>query len=332
LRRHARRTNRLNLSGGANLTLTLLGDIGGTNSRFALNGPSGRPERVLIIENDSVVSLEAAIAHYLERTQVRPDAAVLAVAAPLDGRRDIELTNRDWRFRRRDLADRFGFSRLRLVNDFEAIGWALSRISSEDARILGNHIAPGAGPKAVLGPGTGLGVAALVSAEGRSFVVSSEGGHVSFGPRHEDEVEVFRRLMHNHGVVSAETVVSGPGLVRLAGAVDPARAYEAPEAVVKAALAGEATAKATVQLFVRLLGRFAGDIALVFKAFGGVYIAGGVASRLGALLDEWEFRAAFEAHPPHEGLLKGIPTFLMTRSQPGLLGCAVLADAESMEV
>jgi glucokinase len=332
LRRHARRTNRLYLSGGANLTLTLLGDIGGTNSRFALNGPSGRPERVLIIENDSVDSLESAIAHYLERTQVKPDAAVLAVAAPLDGRKDIHLTNRDWRFRRQDLADRFGFARLRLVNDFEAIGWSLSRISTDDARVLGNHIAPGEGVKAALGPGTGLGVAALVAAEGRLFVVSSEGGHISFGPRHEDEVEIFMRLMRNHGMISAEAVLSGPGLVRLAHAVDPGRHYEAPEAVVKAALAGEATAKATVQLFVRLLGRFAGDIALVFKAFAGVYIAGGVASRFGPLLDEWAFRVAFEAHPPHDGLLKAIPTFLMTRSQPGLLGCAVLADAESMEV
>ena len=222
------------------MSLTLLGDIGGTNSRFALNGPSGRPERVLIIENDRVASLEAAITHYLDRTHVQPTAAVLAVAAPLDGRKDIELTNRDWRFRRQDLADRFGFSRLRLVNDFEAIGWALSRLSADDVRVLGNHIAPHKGIKAVLGPGTGLGVAALVSAEAQSFVVSSEGGHISFGPRHEDEIEIFARLMRAHGVVSAETVVSGPGLVRLAHAVDPSRQHESPEAVVKAAVAGEA--------------------------------------------------------------------------------------------
>jgi glucokinase len=311
------------------VSLTLLGDIGGTNSRFAINGPSGRPERVLIIENDKVASLEAAITHYLDRTHVKPAAAVLAVAAPLDGRKVIELTNRDWHFRRQDLADHFGFSRLRLVNDFEAIGWALSRISPDDVRVLGNHVPAAQGVKAVLGPGTGLGVAALIPVEGRSFVVSSEGGHISFGPRHEDEIEVFTRLMRMHGMISAELVVSGPGLVRLAHAVDPGRAYETPETVVKAALAGEPAAKATAELFVRLLGRFAGDVALIFKAFGGVYIAGGVASRLGPLLDEWTFRAAFEAHPPHEHLLKGIPTLLMNRTEPGLLGCAVLADAEA---
>ena len=221
------------------MSLTLLGDIGGTNSRFAINGPSGRPERVLIIENDKVTSLEAAITHYLDRTHVKPAAAVLAVAAPLDGRKVIELTDRDWHFRRQDLADHFGFAKLRLVNDFEAIGWALSRVSADDVRVLGNHIPAAKGVKAVLGPGTGLGVAALVPTEGRSFVVSSEGGHISFGPRHEDEIEVFTRLMRQHGMISAELVVSGPGLVRLAHAVDPGRTYETPEAVVKAALAGE---------------------------------------------------------------------------------------------
>jgi glucokinase len=313
------------------VNLTLLGDIGGTNSRFALNGAAGHPEHIVIIENDTVPSLEAAITRYLDEIGVTPRAAVLAVASPLDGGDDIHMTNRNWHFRKQDLAARFGLARLRVVNDFEAIGWALSRISDDDVRVLGNRIPHGKGVKAALGPGTGLGVAALVTAEDRSLVVSSEGGHMAFGPRHEDEIEVFRRLMRNHGVVSAETVVSGPGLVRLAQAVDPARTYETPEAVVKAALAGDPSAKATAQLFVRLLGRFAGDVALIFKALGGVYIAGGVASRLGELLDQWAFRAAFEAHPPHDDLLKSIPTFLMTRSQPGLLGCAVLADADAAQ-
>jgi len=99
-----------------------------------------------------------------------------------------------------------------------------------------------------------------------------------------------------------------------------------PEAVVAGALAREASAQATVRLFVRLIGRFAGGLALTFKAVGGVYIAGGVLSRFGPLLDAQEFRAAFEAHPPYEKLLKEIPTLLMSRSEPGLLGCAALAD------
>jgi glucokinase len=305
----------------------LLGDIGGTNSRFALAGASGRPEQVRIIENDSVASLETAIARYLAEGSVRPSAAVLAIAAPIDDREEISLTNRaDWRFRRQELAKRFGFSFLRIVNDFEAIAWSLLRVTDVDAHPLGQALAPRAGAKLALGPGTGLGVAALVPVNGGWVVVSSEGGHAAFGPREADEFEVFERLRRTHGGVSGETILSGPGLVHLMRAVDPQSSFSAPGAIVEAANTGERSAVAATQLFVRLLGRFAGSLALVFKAFGGVYIAGGVMSRFGALVDGQQFRAAFEAHPPYEHLLRETPVLLMHRSEPGLLGCAALAE------
>jgi glucokinase len=304
----------------------LLADIGGTNSRFALAGADGRPQRILIFEDDSAASLEAAIARYLDETGARPRAAVLAVAAPIDGGDEIALTNRNWRFRRSELARRFGFAKLRVVNDFEAIGWALTRLSPADVHPLGPALPARAGVKAALGPGTGLGVAALVPIGGRWHVLASEGGHAAFGPQALDEMDVFARLLREHGHVSAETVLSGPGLPRLMRAVDPQTAHLTPEAVVAGALAGEPAAQAAARLFVRLLGRFAGGLALTFKAAGGVYLAGGVASRLGPLLDAQVFRAAFEALPPYEALLQGIPTLLMRRSEPGLLGCAALAD------
>src|SRR5262249_28247057 len=113
--------------------IVLLADIGGTNSRFALAGSDGRPTRMLIIENDSVPNLEGAIARYLDGAGVRPSAAVLAVAAPLESD-EVALTNRAWRFRPGELARRFGFAKLRLVNDFEAIAWALTRLTTEDAQ------------------------------------------------------------------------------------------------------------------------------------------------------------------------------------------------------
>jgi glucokinase len=178
----------------------------------------------------------------------------------------------------------------------------------------------------VLGPGTGLGVAALVPVDGRWQVLASEGGHASFGPQTPDELEIFAALLHEHGSISAETILSGPGLPRLLRAVDPRSQALTPEAVVANALAGEAAALLSVQLFVQLLGRFAGGLALTFKAVGGVYIAGGVVSRLGKLFDAQAFRAAFDAHPPYQELLASIPIWMMTRSEPGLLGCAVLAD------
>jgi len=173
-------------------------------------------------------------------------------------------------------------------------------------------------------------VAALLPANGRWHVLASEGGHASFGPQEADEVEVFARLREECGAVSAEAVLSGPGLVRLARALDPRAARHEPETLVAGALAREPAAQAGARLFVRLLGRFAGGLALTFKALGGVYIAGGVAYGLGPLLDEPQFRSAFEAHPPHTSLLKTIPTFLITCEQPGLIGCAAVSDEHAL--
>jgi glucokinase len=186
------------------------------------------------------------------------------------------------------------------------------------------------GVKVVLGPGTGLGVAALLPANGRWHVLASEGGHASFGPQEADEVEVFARLREECGWVSAEAILSGPGLVRLARALDPGAVRHEPETLVAGALACEPAAQAAARLFVRLLGRFAGGLALTFKALGGVYIAGGVACGLGPLLDDPQFRAAFEAHPPHTSLLKTIPTLLITCEQPGLIGCAAVPDEPAL--
>jgi glucokinase len=304
----------------------LLADIGGSKSRFALANAAGRPERVTVIENDTVADLEAALSRYLEETGARPRAAVLAVAGPIDGE-EVALTNRAWRFRCGELAERFGFSQLRVVNDFEAIAWALPCLGTAETRPLGKSAAPRDGVKLVLGPGTGLGVAAILPVDGRWHVVASEGGHASFGPQAADEVDVFARLREECGTVSAETVLSGPGLARLARAPDPRAARQAPETIVASALAREPSALTATRLFVRLLGRFAGGLALTFKAQGGVYIAGGVAGGLGPLLDEPQFRSAFEAHPPYETLLQKIPTLLVTCEEPGLIGCAALAQA-----
>jgi glucokinase len=312
------------------MSTTLLADIGGSKSRFALANSSGEIERVLVIENDTVADLDAAVARYLEETGARPRAATLAVAGPVDGE-EVALTNRTtWRFRRGEFAKRFGFLQLRVVNDFEAIAWALPRLGAAQTRPLGQPAPARAGVKIVLGPGTGLGVAALLPADGRWHVVASEGGHASFGPQAPDEIEVFARLRDECGFVSAETVLSGPGLLRLARALDPRAACHEPETIAASALAREPAAQAAARLFVRLLGRFAGGLALTFKALGGVYIAGGVANGLGPLLDEPQFRTAFETHPPYATLLKTIPTLLITCEEPGLIGCAAVASEHAL--
>jgi glucokinase len=312
------------------MSTTLVADIGGSKSRFAIANSSGALEHLLVIHNDTAADLDAAVSRYLEETGAHPRAATLAVAGPVDGE-EVVLTNRtNWRIRRVEFAERFGLSELCLLNDFEAIAWALPHLGPAHTRPLGNDVPPREGVKVVLGPGTGLGVAALLPADGRWHVIASEGGHASFGPQAPDEAEVFARLRDECGAVSAETVLSGAGLVRLARALDPQAACHAAETIAASALAREPAAQAAARLFVRLLGRFAGGLALTFKALGGVYIAGGVASGLGPLLDEPQFRAAFEAHPPHQALLETIPTLLITCEEPGLIGCAAHAHEHAL--
>jgi len=307
------------------MSSVLLADIGGSATRLAMCGPGGRPERLTIIDNDTVSGPEAAIRRYLDETGLAPRAAVLAVAGPVAGG-EIKLTNRDWRFRCDQLAERFGFDRIHALNDFEAVAHALPALRPDEARPLGRAAPLRPGPKAVLGPGAGLGVAALVPYGKEWIALASEGGHASFGPAAADERIVFQRLAAREGEpIAAETVISGPGLERIYRALNPFGIPLVARAIVTEARAGAAHARAAVDLFVRLLGRFAGDVALTLKATGGVFIAGGVAQKLGPLFDAAIFRAAFENHPPYHGLLAGIPTSLMLCHEPGLVGCAALA-------
>ncbi len=301
----------------------LIADIGATNTRIAMVGPDGRPAGMLKFRGDDVPSLEAAIARYLDETGAQPEAAVLAIAAPVEGDA-VVMTNRAWHFRLSDLAKRFGWRASRMLNDFEAVAWSLPHLAVSDTRPLGELKTAAHGIRVVFGPGTGLGVAALIASGGGAIAVPTEGGHVSFGAASREEEPIFARLRAEMGYVSSEAVLSGPGLERLHRAIHGAASALMAAEITSGAHAGDAAACATVEMFVRLFGRFAGDLALMFRATGGVY-AGGVARRIGSFLDAPAFRAAFEDHPPYADLLKTIPTTLITLDEPGLLGCAALA-------
>ena len=307
------------------MTSVLLADIGGSNSRFAVCVPGGRPERLLLIDNESVSSPEAAIRRYLGETGLTPQSAVLAVAGPVDGS-EIRLTNRDWQFSLDQVGSQFGFSRIHAINDFEAVAHSLAVLHDGELRAVGRAGAGGNGPRAVLGPGTGLGVGALIPNGEEWLALASEGGHVSFGPAAADERIVFERLRNGGDIVTAETLISGPGLERIYHALNPFGIPLEAKTIVAQARGGSAEARAAIEMFVRLLGRFAGDVALAFKATGGVYIAGGVALKLGPLFDTAIFRAAFENHPPYRELLAAIPTWLIIAAEPGLVGCAAVAE------
>jgi glucokinase len=304
----------------------LIADIGGTTSRAAFASFGGRPERIVTIANDSVDGPEGVLARLLDGAPQRPRAAVLALAAPVNGR-EITLTNRrGWCVRLPDLSARFGLSPIHAVNDFEALAWALPQLGPADLKPIGDGCNFSHGVKLVVGPGTGLGVAALVPTPDGLHVVASEAGHSSFGPAYADEEAVFHRLAEKNAPLSAECVLSGFGLTALHEATHPGTLKVTPEMIVRQAHAGDRAARATVAMFVRLLGRFAGDMALAFKATGGVYVAGGVAAGLGPLFDARLFRAAFERHPPYDAMLKRITSALITCEEPGLIGCVAVAE------
>jgi glucokinase len=309
----------------------LIGDIGGTNARFAIIVEREAPPQDLpLVATADFPDFEAAVQDFvLTHTGLRPRAAVIDIAGPITGE-TAKITNADWVIRPAETIRRTGLEDIVLFNDFEALALALPSLVSGDLAFLGGNPEPAPGAKVVLGPGTGLGVGALLQARGLWVPAPGEGGHVEFGPAEPDEFAFWPRLEAEHGRIEAETILCGRGLLNLyraVAAVDGADAgFESPAEVTDAALAGSDPATVrTLALFCRLLGRFAGDMALIFMARGGVYLGGGIPPRILPFLSQGEFRRAFEAKTPHAGVMAGIPTWAITRDNPALAGLAAFA-------
>jgi glucokinase len=310
----------------------LIADIGGTNARFALVAPDGHPfaeERIQVSDYPGPVE---AVRSFLAGRRV--DDAVLAVATPVDNDW-IALTNSPWAFSIAAAQEALGLTHLAVINDFTAQALAVPRLGSEDRVQIGNGASAAGQPLAVIGAGTGLGVAGLVptAADADAWQpIASEGGHVSLAPHDEVDGRILAVLRRRFGHVSNERALSGPGLVNLASALAEidGRLIEVadPAEVSRRALAGdcpycrEATAR-----FSAWLGAAAGDLALTFCARGGVYVGGGLALRMGRLFDHQRFRAAFVAKGRFEAYLRAIPTYLVTCAEPGLLGAAAFRFA-----
>lgn len=311
----------------------LVGDIGGTNARFAVIPAPEAPLQILHpVPTADFPDIETAVAEsVLAYAPERPRSALLDLAGPIVGDA-VELTNAPWTIRPRDMIRRLGLEAVVLLNDFEALALALTALLPDDLVLIGEDPPPASGAKVVLGPGTGLGVGALVQAGGLWIPVPGEGGHVALGPVEADEFALWEHIEPEHGRISAEALLSGRGLVRLYRAIargaGTAPRFERPSEVTKAALAhSDAEAVRTVSLYCRLLGRLAGDMALVFMARGGAYIGGGISPRILPFLIDGEFRRAFEAKAPHENVMRTIPTAVIIRDNPALEGLAAFARA-----
>jgi len=314
----------------------LIGDVGGTNARFALVDSEGRIRHPKTFEAKAYASLADVMAEYLETTtgRRRPPRAVIAVAGPVVGG-EIEFTNLDWVVSEGDLLAHFEFEAVRLMNDFAAQALACPRLDDADLRRLGPDLGRGTWncPVVVLGAGTGFGVAALARSERGDVAIATEGGHASFAPCDEVEVEIWRRLRADHGRVSIERLLSGPGLYDLYQALAElaGRPASLPDekAVMTEGLAGESLAAETLDRFCAVLGAVAGDLALTFGARGGVYVSGGIAPRMADRLDASPFRARFEDKGRLSDYVREIPTFLVTHPYAAMVGAA--RELEQME-
>ncbi len=244
----------------------------------------------------------------------------------------IEFTNSDFAFSRAATERELGLERLVVLNDFEALALSLPTLRAEQVRPIGAPApAQAGGAMAVIGPGTGLGVAGLVARRGAWVAVPGEGGHASLAAADDYEAALLAQVRREHRHVSAERLLSGIGLPVLHGAVAALEGRIAPtlaaEQIVERALAGhDALAARTVDLFCALLGGFAGNVALTLGARGGVYIGGGIVPRLGERFFGSRFRERFEAKGRFEGYLRAIPTLLITDSTAALAGAAVALE------
>jgi glucokinase len=307
-------------------------DTGGTNTRFAVKGAPDAPLSATIhLRTWDYPGLGEAVEAAAAKLGSKPHSVIACGAGPVDGR-TLKLTNAPWLMNGPVVARQVGLSQGLLLNDFEAQALSLPTIPENWARLIGPARFLGSGPQVILGPGTGLGIGALIEAGGRYTPMASEACHIDFGPVGEDEEAVWPHLERVHGRVTTESVMSGRGLARLHAArqIASGRANSGLDSptIVAAALADHTSDEArTVEMFWRIIARFAGDMGVTFVAVGGVTLAGGVLPRILDLLDEAAFRRAFEAKAPVDALARRIPTRLVTQSDSVLVGMAAIAAA-----
>jgi len=312
----------------------LVGDIGGTNCRLSLAtaGADGiRLHAHRAMKCADYPTAEAGIAHYLKEVGApTPAAAVLAVAGPVHGG-SARLTNAQWQLNERALQLALGIRTVHLINDFAALAYATPALGPADLAQIGPPVVGLAGSTvAVMGPGTGFGVAALASGLDSGLLVT-EGGHIGFAPTDPVEIELLRVLMRRHGRVSVERVCSGQGMANLHAARAEIAGLPPPEldaaGITEAADRGDADAAETVRIFCGILASTAGDLALALGAQGGVFIAGGIMPRLmkprevGGV-DQAAFRARFEAKGRFTEYLRAIPTNVVMADNASLRGAA----------
>lgn len=347
------------------MTYLLAGDIGGTKTILRLvetNDESQAPVKLKTLYEERYTSAEypdlvPIVEKFLGEaaetlgSKPIPEKACFAIAGPIVNN-TVKLTNLSWMLNASEMESALGISQIRLINDFEAIGYGVLGLTDEDLEVLQTGETKPEAPIAVLGAGTGLGECFLVGRGNAVKVYPTEGGHTDFAPRSELEFQLFQYLLEKHGIdrVSVERVVSGLGIVSIYQFLrDRNSAPETPEiaeavrtwekevglserSVDPAAFIGKAAleksdrfSEKTMQIFVEAYGAEAGNLALKTLCFGGLYVAGGIAGKILPLLKDGDFMEAFTNKGRMSGLLKKMPVRIITNPQVGLIGAAIRA-------
>lgn len=306
-------------------------DVGGTKTLLRLARIGGEAATVAEERFDSAAwpALTPMLQTFLAGKPA-PSAACIAVACPVDSRR-VRLTNRDLWIDADEIAQSCRIREVRLINDFVAVGYGIETLGAEDLLTLQAGAEKAGAPRVALGAGTGLGEALLAWQGDHYEVVASEGGHVDFAPTDEEQIGLLRFLMARHGHVSYERILSGSGLV----AVYEYLAQDLP--VIPTALEAAAIAEAALKesdplaaraldLFLRIYGAQAGNLALTAWAQGGVYVAGGVATHVLPRLKNGIFLEAFRAKGRYRDVLGSVPLHVVTNPTVGLAGAVAAAQ------
>ncbi len=311
----------------------LVGDIGGTNCRYALVRAAPRIEDPVSYRNADFANFLDTIEAYLARDSSRVDWAVIAVAGPIVDNA-VAMTNRPWRVDGNEIAERFGMRSAMIINDFSALAASTPHIAASHLERIGGGeplSVDGVTTTAIVGPGTGLGVGGLVCGPFGVTVLSTEGGHATFAPSDDIEREILRVLTERFEHVSNERLICGDGLRNIHWALSRIAGVE-PEVLKAAEVSRRALAKedrlATQALLVfsRALGAFAGNVVLTLGARGGIYLAGGMLPAIKTAFDRDAFRERFETKGRLNAYMQGVPTWMMIDPFAALVGAAALSE------
>ena len=318
-----------------NSATLLIGDIGGTNARFALadtNSPgfSG----AVTLRCADFESADTAIKNYLKSVDApAPEVICLAAAGPIVDQR-VRFTNNPWSIVAGELARDFATPSVRLLNDFEAIAYSLPFLVAEDFLAIGLPDPKPLGTDdftvGIVGPGTGLGAVGLCKKGDLYIPIAGEASHGGFAPETQVQVEIMQALRDRFDRVSTERLVSGPGIENIYWALtrihgESRRKVSAADIFSLGTDGSDPRAAESVQMFFEILGQFAGDFALALGARDGVFVAGGIAQRNPRALENSRFRSGFESKGRYRSLMERIPTQLILHTQPGLLGASYCA-------